>query len=80
MAYALSLNNADEDEGEDTEFSGEGDEDDGGGTTGNDFPDYSAADGRTFRDPDPTQSQENLDGLLDVDLLSEQITGGEYSN
>jgi hypothetical protein len=81
MAYAVSLNNDDEDEGDDPEFSGEGDDDEKGGANSNDFPDFSAVDGRTFRDPNPdsTQSQIDLDAFDDADALETQEKGGDMS-
>ena len=81
MAYAVSLHNDGEDEGDDPEFAGEGDDDEEGSDNSNDYPDLSAVDGRTFRDPNPdsTQSQLELDAFDSADALDTQEIGGDMS-
>ena len=77
LAYAASLQDDDENEGDDPEFVAEGDDDEEGGANGNDYTDFSAADGRTFRDPFPDSSQ--LEADLDVDSPEPQEKGGDMS-
>ena len=82
MAYAVSLHDEDANEGDDPAFPDEGDEEEES-SGDNNFPDYSAADGRTFRDPNPDLDQEDGDPeIADGDGIGFTAVpeGGDMSN
>ena len=78
MAYAVSLH--DENEGDDTAYPEEGDDEEES-SSDNSFPDFSAADGRTLRDPNPDLTQEEGNPeVADGDEFSPEPVGGNMSN
>jgi hypothetical protein len=82
MAYAVSLHDENPNEGDDTAYPEEGDDEEES-SSDNSIPDFSAADGRTFRDPIPDLTQEEGDPeVADGDEFgfTPEPVGGNMSN